>query len=98
MNEPKPNRIYGVIGKWKDQCTNYQEMKEKCVKLLEHPEATEEQLLETARCLRDVRKRMSAMQEQLNSSFTQYKFDLTGKVLPKAYLRAISPRKSTTTV
>ena len=79
----RTERIYGVINKWKEQCTNYQEMKEKCIKLLEHPEATEAQLLEVARVLRDTRKRMSDMKDRLNSTYPKYSFDVTGKVSPK---------------
>ena len=92
----RTERIYGVINKWKEQCTNYQEMKEKCIKLLEHPEATEAQLLEVARVLRDTRKRMSDMKDTLNSTYPTYSFDVTGKVTPKAYLRALNRHTSTT--
>ena len=76
MNEPK--RIYGVIDKWKEQCTRYQEMKERSIKLLEHPDATEEQLLEVARVLRDRRKRMTDMRDLLNATYKPYVFDLKG--------------------
>lgn len=98
MNEPTPSRVYGVIGKWKEQCTRYQEMKERCIKLLEHPEATEEQLLEVARVLRETRKSMGDMKDLLNTTHTAYVFEVTGKVLPKVYLKAVNPRASTTTV
>lgn len=89
MTAMKTERVYGVINKWKEQCTNYQEMKEKCIKLLENPEATEEQLLEVARVLRDTRKRMSDMKDYLNSTYIAYVFDVTGKVQSKAHLRLI---------
>jgi hypothetical protein len=84
MTANKTERVYGVINKWKEQCTNYQNMKENCIKLLEHPEATEEQLLEVARVLRDTRKRMADMKDYLNSTYPAYAFDVTGKVLSKA--------------
>ena len=78
-------RIYGVINKWKEQCERYQEMKAKCIKLLEHPEATEDQLLEVARVLRETRKSMGDMCANLNTTYTGYMFDLTGKVSSKAF-------------
>lgn len=81
----RTERIYGVIGKWKEQCERYQNMKENCIKLLEHPEATEEQLLEVARVLRDTRKRMADMKDRLNSTYPAYKFDVTGKVNAKQH-------------
>jgi hypothetical protein len=77
-------RVYGVINKWKDMCDNYQEMKDRCIALLEHPEATEEQLLETARVLRDTRKSMGDAKELISQTHPQYAFDLTGKVRSKA--------------
>ncbi len=71
-------RIYGVIDKWKEQCDRYQSMKEQSIKLLEHPDATEEQLLEVARVLRDTRKRMTDMRDLLNATYKPYVFDLKG--------------------
>ena len=86
----KTKRIYGVIAKWKEQCTRYQEMKERCIKLLEHPESTEEQLLEVARILRDTRKRMTDMRGLLNATHTQYVFDLKGAGV-KRFSQHITP-------
>ena len=94
MNTSTPNRIYGVIGKWKEQCERYQNMKENCIKLLEHPEATEEQLLEVARVLRDTRKRMADMKDTLNDTYPRYEFDLMGKVRSKAVGFLFNPKKS----
>ena len=65
----RTERIYGVINKWKEQCDHYQNMKERCIKLLEHPEATEDQLLEVARVLRETRKSMGDMKDTLNSTY-----------------------------
>ena len=96
MNKSTTNRLYGVIGKWKEQCERYQSMKENCIKLLEHPEATEEQLLEVARVLRDTRKCMADMKDTLNATYPAYTFDVTGKVMPKAYLRALNRHTPTT--
>jgi hypothetical protein len=89
-------RIYGVANKWKEQCERYQGMKEKSLRLLEHPEATEEQLLEVARVLRDTRKRMSDMKDILNSAYPKYLFDLNGKASPKRYLKSVAQSTPTT--
>ena len=94
MNVSTPNRIYGVIGKWKEQCERYQSMKDNCIKLLEHPEATEEQLLEVARVLRDTRKRMADMKDYMNATYTAYTFDVTGKVQSKAKPFLFNAKKS----
>ncbi len=80
-------RIYGVANKWKEQCAQYQSLKEKSLRLLEHPEATEAHLLELARILRETRRDMYDMKDRLNSSFPKYSFDLTGKVHPKNHTK-----------
>lgn len=90
MNKPNPERIYGVRDKWKDMCAQYQEMKEKSIKLLEHPESTEEQLLEVARMLRDLRKQMNDAKDTLNRTYPSYAFDLKGSVKPMGYLKLIN--------
>jgi hypothetical protein len=94
MSTSNPNRVYGVINKWKEQCERYQSMKDSCIKLLEHPEATEEQLLEVARVLRDTRKRMADMKDYLNSTYPAYAFDVTGKVSPKYKAFLFDAKKS----
>jgi hypothetical protein len=94
MSTSNPNRVYGVIVKWKEQCDNYQSMKDNCIKLLEHPEATEEQLLEVARVLRDTRKRMADMKDYLNATYIAYTFDVTGKVRSKAVSFLFDAKKS----
>ena len=94
MNTSTPNRIYGVIGKWKEQCERYQSMKDNCIKLLEHPEATEEQLLEVARVLRDTRKRMADMKDYLNATYIAYTFDVTGRASPKYKAFLFDAKKS----
>jgi hypothetical protein len=94
MSTSNPNRVYGVINKWKEQCERYQSMKDNCIKLLEDPEATEEQLLEVARVLRDTRKRMADMKDYLNSTYSAYAFDVTGKVSPKYKAFLFDAKKS----
>jgi hypothetical protein len=94
-------RIYGVANKWKEQCAHYQSLKEKSLRLLEHPDATEAHLLELARILRETRRDMYDMKDRLNSSFPKYSFDLTGKVQPKnhtKYMPRIAIQSTPTTV
>lgn len=85
-------RIYGIANKWKEQCSAYQEMKERSIKLLEHPDATEQELLEVARLLRETRKAMNSMKDLLNASYPKYVFDLDGKAAPKRNRFVFNPK------
>lgn len=64
--------------KWGNVCASYQSMKEGCLALLEHPESTEEQMMEAAVALRDARKRMESARVRLAELYPRYTFSLKG--------------------
>ena len=64
--------------KWKDACSAYQNMKEGCLKLLEHPESTEEQMMQAAVSLRNARMKLESARVRLAELFPRYTISLKG--------------------
>lgn len=67
-----------VREKWKEACASYQSMKEGCLKLLEHPESTEEQMMQAAISLRNARMRLESARVRLAELFPRYEISLKG--------------------
>jgi hypothetical protein len=80
MTEAKKPRILTreIRDAWELQCARYQSMKHKVLKVLEHPESTEEQMMDAAALLRSARTNMVAMRESLSNLFGEYFVTLDG--------------------
>lgn len=63
---------------WELQCARYQVMKHKVMQVLEHPDATEEEMREAAALLRSARSNMVAMRESLSNLYGEYFVTLDG--------------------
>jgi DNA-binding protein Fis len=63
---------------WELQCARYQSMKHRVMLVLEHPDSTEEQMMEAAALLRSARTHMTAMRESLSNLFSGYFVTLDG--------------------
>ena len=74
----KPVMTREIRDEWELQCARYQVMKHKVLKVLEHPESTEEQMMEAAAVLRSARTNMVAMRESLSKLFDEYFVTLDG--------------------
>jgi hypothetical protein len=80
MTEAKKDRVLNkeIRDAWELQCARYQVMKHKVLKVLEHPDATEEQMLDAAAVLRSARTNMVAMRESLSNLYGEYFVTLDG--------------------
>lgn len=89
MNEAKKKPILTreIRDAWELQCARYQSMKHRVLLVLEHPEATEEQMMEAAALLRSARTTMTAMRESLSNLFGEYFVTLDGWKVKKEHER-----------
>lgn len=70
---------------WELQCARYQNMKHKILQVLEHPDSTEEQMMEAATLLRSARTNMIAMRESLSNLYGEYFVTLDGWKMKNTY-------------
>lgn len=64
--------------KWGNTCASYQNMKEQCLALLEHPESTEEEMMQAAVTLRNARMQLESARVRLAELYPRYTFSLKG--------------------
>ena len=64
--------------KWANACASYQNMKEQCLALLEHPESTEEEMMQAAITLRNARMQLESARVRLAELYPRYTFSLKG--------------------
>ena len=64
--------------KWANACASYQEMKEQCLALLEHPESTEEEMMQAAITLRNARMQLESARVRLAELFPRYTISSKG--------------------
>ena len=58
--------------RWKDACASYQEMKAACLELLEHPDSTEDEMMQAALTLRNARMQLESARVRLAELFPRY--------------------------
>jgi len=63
---------------WNRVCSSYKEMKEYILQLLEHPESTEEQMMQGALMLRAARIRLEEARVKLSEAYPRYTISLKG--------------------
>lgn len=92
MNQAMPTEIKD---KWARVCSAYQSMKEHTLKLLEHPESTEEQMMQAAVALRDSRVRMESARAKLSELYPRYTISTKGISVRVMQIHRTQPATST---
>ena len=69
-------RIYGVIKQWNQTCADYAEMGDNTLKLLAHPDTTQDQAMQAWEAYRDASKRMHLMRSDLETRYPEYDFKI----------------------
>ena len=75
MSEVMPTE---VREKWAEICSAYQSMKAGVLETLEHPDATEEQMMQAAQHLRNARMQLERVRAKLTELFPRYEISLKG--------------------
>lgn len=75
MSEVMPT---AVKEKWAEICSAYQEMKAGVLETLEHPDSTEEQMMQAALHLRNARMTLERVRVTLTESFPRYMITTKG--------------------
>lgn len=94
MNQAMPTEIKD---KWARVCSAYQSMKEHTLKLLEHPESTEEQMMQAAVALRDSRVRLESARAKLSELYPRYTISTKGIAVKVYRTQPATTAPSTTT-
>lgn len=64
--------------KWAEICSAYQSMKTGVLETLEHPDATEEQMMQAAMSLRNARMQLERVRVRLAELYPRYTISLKG--------------------
>jgi hypothetical protein len=94
MSEAMPTEIKE---KWAEICSAYQEMKAGVLETLEHPDSTEEQMMQAALHLRKARMTLERVRVTLTEKFPRYPITTKGIAVQIHRTRTPEPQPTTTT-